>query len=109
VSIERRTSKQAHLGCPLVVYTDASRQACILRFPGRKGEKKGVHVADVTYVSRVRVEPVEGKVRRAYLPVQEDPVLFGVHSEVAEHYGVRPEVEEPYDTTLDYLVAATGG
>jgi hypothetical protein len=55
------------------------------------------------------VEPVEGKIRRAYLPVQEEPVLFGVHSEVAEHYGVSPEQVEPYDTTLDYLVAATGG
>ena len=50
-----------------------------------------------------------GKVRRAYLPVQEEPVLFGIHSEVAEHYGVSPEEEESHDTTLDYLVAATGG
>jgi hypothetical protein len=66
-------------------------------------------VSEVKYVSRVRVEPVEGKIRRAYLPVQEDPVLFGVHSDVAEHYGVPPEDVEPYDTTLDYVVAATGG
>jgi hypothetical protein len=48
-----------------------------------------VHVADVTYFSKVRIEPVEGRVRRAYLPVQEEPIFFGVHSEVAEHYGVR--------------------
>jgi hypothetical protein len=68
-----------------------------------------MRVAEVTYVSRVRVELVEGKVRRAYLPIQEEPVLFGVHSEVAEHYGVSPEEEETHDTTLDYLVAATGG
>ena len=66
-------------------------------------------MADVKYVSKVKVEPVEGKIRRAYLPVQEEPVLFGVHSEVAEHYGVSPEVVEPYDTTLDYVVAAAGG
>jgi hypothetical protein len=66
-------------------------------------------VAEVKYVSKVKVEPVEGKIRRAYLPVQEDPVLFGVHSEVAEHYGVAPENVEPYDTTLDYVVAAAGG
>ncbi len=57
----------------------------------------------------MRVEPVAGKVRRAYLPVQEEPVLFGIHSEVAEHYGVSTEEEESHDTTLDYLVAATGG
>ena len=66
-------------------------------------------MGDVTYSSRVRVEPVEGKVRRAYLPVNDEPVHFGVHSEVAEHYGVSPEAEQPYDTTLDYLVAAAGG
>ncbi len=66
-------------------------------------------MSGVKYVSKVKVEPVEGKIRRAYLPVREDPVMFGVHSEVAEHYGVSPEKVEPYDTTLDYVVAAAGG
>ena len=66
-------------------------------------------MSGVKYISEVKVEPVEGKIRRAYLPVQEDPVMFGVHSEVAEHYGVPSEDVEPYDTTLDYVVAATGG
>ncbi len=66
-------------------------------------------MADVAYVSRVRVEPVEGKIRRAQLPGKEEPVFFGVHSEVAEHYGVSPDEEEPHSTTLDYLVAAAGG
>ena len=66
-------------------------------------------MADVTYVSRVRVEPVEGRIRRAYIPGREEPVLFGVHSEVAEHYGVSPDVEEAHSSTLDFLVAAAGG
>jgi hypothetical protein len=66
-------------------------------------------VGEVKYVSKVTVEPVEGKIRRAYLPIQEDPVVFGVPSEIAEHYGVPPEDVEPYDTTLDYVVAAAGG
>jgi allophanate hydrolase subunit 1 len=52
---------------------------------------------------------VEGKIRRAYLPISEEPVMFGVHSEVAEHYGVSPEEVVSYDTTLDYVVAAAGG
>ncbi len=64
---------------------------------------------DVKYVSRVEVEPVEGKVRRAFLPGEEEPVFFGVHSEVAEHYGVSPGDEEPHASTLDYVVAAAGG
>lgn len=66
-------------------------------------------MGEVAYVSKVKVEPVEGKIRRAYLPVQDEPVMFGVHSEVAEHYGASPEQVEPYDTTLDYVVAAAGG
>jgi hypothetical protein len=66
-------------------------------------------MADVSYVSRVRVEPVEGRVRRAYVPAEEEPVLFGVHDEVAEHYGVEPGTEEPHASTLDYVVAAAGG
>ncbi len=66
-------------------------------------------MADVAYVSRVKVEPVEGKIRRAHIPAEEKPVLFGVHSEIAEHYGVSPDEEEPHPSTLDYLVAAAGG
>jgi hypothetical protein len=74
-----------------------------------QGSEKEVEVAGVAYVSRVRVEPVEGRIRRAYLPAEEEPVMFGVHSEVAEHYGVSPDAEEPHASTLDYMVAAAGG
>ena len=66
-------------------------------------------MAEVKYVSKVKVEPLAGQVRRAYDPGEEEPVLFGVHSEVAEHYGVKPEAEETHASTLDYVVAATGG
>lgn len=66
-------------------------------------------MVEVAYTSRVKVEPVEGKIRRAFVPAEEEPILFGVHSEVAEHYGVEPGEEEPHSTTLDYLVAAAGG
>ena len=66
-------------------------------------------MGEVRYVSRVEVEPVGGKVRRASIPGESEPVLFGVHSEVAEHYGVSPEAEEPHASTLDYVVAAAGG
>jgi hypothetical protein len=66
-------------------------------------------MGEVKYVSRVEVEPVKGKIRRARLPGEDEPVLFGVHSEVAEHYGVSPDAEEPHASTLDYVVAAAGG
>jgi uncharacterized OsmC-like protein len=66
-------------------------------------------MAEVTYVSRVKVEPVEGKTRLAQIPGKEEPVFFGVHGQVAQHYGVSPVDEEPHPSTLDYLVAAAGG
>jgi hypothetical protein len=64
---------------------------------------------EVVYRSEVRIERVKGPLRRAYLPVEQEPVLFGTHAEVAQHYGVDPQVHEPHSTTLDYLVAATAG
>ncbi len=62
----------------------------------------------VAYRSHVRLERIKGPLRVAHLPI-DGTVKFGVHSEVAEHYGVSPDVSEPHATTLDYIVAATGG
>jgi len=64
---------------------------------------------EAVYTSRVRIERVEGPLRRAHLPAEGEPVLFGVHSEIAEHYGVDPDVHEPHAATIDYVVAAAAG
>jgi uncharacterized OsmC-like protein len=66
-------------------------------------------MSDVTYVSRIRVDPVRGLIRQAQLPAEEDSVLFGAHGEIAEHYGASPDEVEPHASTLDYLVASAGG
>jgi uncharacterized OsmC-like protein len=66
-------------------------------------------MSDVTYVSRVRVDPVRGLIRQAQLPAEEDSVLFGAHGEIAQHYGASPDEVEPHASTLDYLVASAGG
>lgn len=63
----------------------------------------------VVYISNSRIERIKGPLRKAYLPQVKDPVKFGVHSEVAEHYGVDPNVHQPQATTLDYVVAAAAG
>jgi hypothetical protein len=63
-------------------------------------------MSDVVYRSEVRIERVKGPMRRAYLPAEQEPVIFGVHGAVAEHYKVPPAVLEPHATTLDYVVAA---
>ena len=66
-------------------------------------------MSKVVYTSLVRIERVKGPRRRAYLPAESEPIWFGVHSEVADHYGVDTNVHEPHATTLDYVVAAAAG
>ena len=63
----------------------------------------------VAYRSKVRIDRVKGPLRRAYLPAEEQPTLFGVHSEISQHYKVDPAVHAPHATTLDYIVAAAAG
>jgi hypothetical protein len=66
-------------------------------------------MGEVKYVSRVRVERIRGPLRRAELPGGGEPVYFGVHDEVAKHYGVAEPGDAERATTLDYVVAAAAG
>ena len=61
------------------------------------------------YTSRVRITRQGGPQRLAHLPALDEPIAFGVHSEVAAHYHVDPAKVPPRPTTLDYVVAAAGG
>ncbi|WP_041448502.1 hypothetical protein [Anaeromyxobacter sp. Fw109-5] len=66
-------------------------------------------MGNVVYRSEAKVERVKGPLRRAFLPGESEPVTFGVHGAVAEHYGRPPGTFDPHATTIDYVVAATGG
>jgi hypothetical protein len=61
------------------------------------------------YVSRVRIVRERGPIRQAFLPAEPQPVIFGTHDEVREHYGTAPGQYPDHATTLDYVVAATAG
>jgi hypothetical protein len=66
-------------------------------------------VSEVAYRSQVRIERGKAGLRRAFLPAEEEPALFGVHGAIAAHYGRAPGTYEPHAATIDYLVAATAG
>lgn len=66
-------------------------------------------MSDVIYRSEIRIERLKGPVRKAYLPAESQPVIFGVHGAIAKHYKVPAAVAEPRATTLDYVVAAAAG
>jgi hypothetical protein len=66
-------------------------------------------MSQVVYRSEVRIERIKGPVRRAWLPAEATPLIFGVHGAVAEHYKFPSAVLDPHATTLDYVVAAAAG
>lgn len=66
-------------------------------------------MGEIAYLSKVSVERVEGPLRYATVPAENQPVPFGVHGEVAEHYRLGEGEYEPHATTLDYVVAAAAG
>ncbi|MDT8369293.1 MAG: hypothetical protein RQ745_08805 [Longimicrobiales bacterium] len=63
-------------------------------------------MSDVLYRAQIRIERDEGPRRTAHLPGGV-AVAYGVHGAIAEHYGVEGREENP--TTLDHVMAATGG
>ena len=63
---------------------------------------------DLVYVSKVQVERKAGPLRIAHLPGETQPVWFGVHGAIAEHYKIDPaNLPEIHAATLDYVIAAT--
>lgn len=66
-------------------------------------------MAEVVYRSLIRLVREKGPLRLAWLPAEPEPIRFGVHGAIAEHYGVKSEISEPHATTIDYLIAAAGG
>jgi len=66
-------------------------------------------MADVVYRSSIRIERVKGPIRRAHLPAEPNPVIFGVHGAIAAHYKVPPDAFEAHATTIDYVIASAAG
>ncbi len=66
-------------------------------------------MSEVVYTSECTIRRLGGPLRSAMVPAESEPVLFGAHGAIAEHYGIDPAVLEPHATTLDYVVAAAGG
>jgi hypothetical protein len=61
------------------------------------------------YVSHVRVERIRGPLRAGRGARICRAVYFGVHDEIADHYGVPRGSDAERTTTLDHVVAATAG
>ena len=66
-------------------------------------------MSEVVYTSQIPLTRLRGPLRLAHLPTESEPVRFGTHGPIARHYGIQGEVPDPHATTIDYVVAATGG
>jgi hypothetical protein len=62
-----------------------------------------------TYIARVRIVRDHGPLGRAFVPTEREPIVYGTHGAVREHYGTAPGQYPDHATTLDYLVAAAAG
>lgn len=64
-------------------------------------------MADVVYVSKVRIEPIRGPIRHGYLGEVKEPVVYGMQGSLRDWY--KASADEP-DTasTLDHIVGAVG-
>ena len=80
-----------------------------LEFRASSKETYHAGTGEIVYTSRVRIERLRGPLRRAHLPANPEPVFFGVHDSVADHYGVPRGSDAERTTTLDYVVAAAAG
>ena len=62
-----------------------------------------------TYTARIRIVREAGPIRQAHLPAEPEPIVFGTHDEIREHYGTAAGQYPDHATTLDYVVAAAAG
>ncbi len=63
----------------------------------------------VVYQSQIHIDRIGGPIRTARIPGETEPVTFGVHGAIAEHYKVPSDAFPPRATTIDYVIAAAGG
>jgi hypothetical protein len=73
------------------------------------GPPKETLMSAVVYRPEIRIERFAGSVRKAQLPAESAPTWFGTHGAIAAHYGRAPGTYEPHATTIDHVIAATGG
>jgi hypothetical protein len=66
-------------------------------------------MGEVAYRSEITIERQKGGLRRARIPGEKEPVVFGMHGGIAEHYGRKEGEYDPHASTIDYVIAATGG
>ncbi len=66
-------------------------------------------MGELAYVSEVRVERLVGPLRAAYLPGEQEPVVYGMHGAIAEHYGAQPGQFASHASTIDHVVGAALG
>src|SRR5271155_5726431 len=75
-----------------------------------KTYSRRIHMSQVVYVSKSRIERKAGPLRVAHLPGEAQPVMYSVHGAIAEHYKVDPaKLKESHSSTIDYVISATAG
>ena len=66
----------------------------------------GAVMSEVVYRSQVRIERVRGPIRKAYLPAETGPVVFGVHGFFADRCPVYRTLKPAIAITTELIFEA---
>ena len=64
-------------------------------------------MGELVHTSHVRIVQQKRPLREAYIEHFTEAVHYGVHTAIADFYGLQPEQE--YPSTLDHIIGAVGG
>lgn len=63
-------------------------------------------MGELIHTCKIKIIRDKGPVRRAFIEHFKEPVFYGIHTAIADFYGVQPE--EEYPATLDHMISAIG-
>jgi len=64
-------------------------------------------MGELVHTSHIRIVQEERPLRNAYIEHFPEPTPYGIHTGIANFYGVKPKEEFP--STLDHIIGAVGG
>ncbi len=64
-------------------------------------------MGEIVHTSHIKIIQQKRPLRHAFIEHFKEAIPYGIHTNIADFYGVKPE--EEYPSTLDHIIGAVGG